>query len=115
MQARTTEVDDALPVGGCDECVTDIPLIRHGPIKDLGSGGDLRTLERYVLFEDVERRSHAAPGQAAAERIEPLHQLERFGPSLGISRSLLRVHPNAPVSSPRVSHTQVITSIALRQ
>ena len=34
----------------------------------------------HVLLEHVERRPHAASGQAAAEREEPLHELVRLGP-----------------------------------
>ena len=62
----------------------------NDPIEHLRSAGELGSLQRYVLLQHVERRPHAASGQAAAERKELPHELVRL-PSEGFS-----VHLTAP-------------------
>ena len=79
VQARMPKVNDAHPIGRGDVCVADVPLIGHRPVEHLCPARDLRPLEWHMLLEDIERRPHAASGQAPAEPEQPLHQLVRLG------------------------------------
>ena len=75
VQVRVREVDDPLPVGPGEPRFPDVPLPRQRPVVDLCPTRHFGALERDLLLDQVERLPDAVAGEAAADRIEPLHEL----------------------------------------
>ena len=79
VEVRLAEVDDAPAVCGGDVSVPDIPLVRDGPVEDLGAAGHLVDLERNPCSNFSQVLADSLTCDAATEgkdaRSELLHAL----------------------------------------
>jgi hypothetical protein len=73
VEVRLLEIDDAAPVLG-DIRVGDVPLVRNGPIKDLGAARHLIEIERYPTSHSSQRFSDPVARDAATDREELAHK-----------------------------------------
>src|SRR5690348_1709945 len=76
MQVVLCKVDDPGAVETGDIGLPDVPFRRHLPIEHLGPAGDLLDLEGGVLLQDPKGLPDSVPGDASANRVQPLDQGE---------------------------------------
>ena len=74
MQVVAAEIDDPLAAGILHIGVADVPFARHRPVEHRGAAGDFVHIERDLLLQARQRLAKAVAGDAAADRVELLHQ-----------------------------------------
>src|SRR4026207_1487080 len=78
MQIRLVEIDDPSAVGISNVRVADVPLARHSPVEDLGSGRHIADLQRDPLTDAAQRFSQPIASDASADWIKIDDELVHF-------------------------------------
>ena len=105
MQVGLTEIDEALATRVFDEGVTDIPLLRYGPIQYRRTARYLMELERNPLGNSLQSRAHAMARNATAERKQLCHKAVHGRAAFrGQRHQIVRVrHHNSPTATVELS------------
>jgi len=70
MQIGFIEIYDTFAFCILDICISDVPLLRYGPVKDRGSGRYLMYCQWDVILEKLQGLSYPITSNAAAKRIQ---------------------------------------------
>src|SRR6266545_5787345 len=107
VQVVVAEVDHAATARVLDEGAPDVPLLRDGPIEDLGACRDVMELERDPLADPIEGLPYPIPRDAPADVKELFHEPEHLGPEFAsieaprqIAHTLNRSGPMGHLLSP---------------
>src|SRR5262249_48730815 len=70
VESVGSEIDDPLPAGVRNVRVTDVPLVRHGPVQNSRSAGDFADLERQYALQNAKRLADTVSRNAPTDRKE---------------------------------------------
>jgi hypothetical protein len=78
MQIALVKIDHTLAGGVFDVGIPDVPFLRDGPVKDLGTGWDLSQLKRHCLLEKTKALPNAVSSDASTDGIKGLDERIRL-------------------------------------
>ena len=95
MEIAFLEVNNSFSTGILDVRVSDVPLLRYGPIEDARTGRHFTGMKIDMPLKDAKSLPESIPRDAPADRIQSLHELVHFcSKSFGvkISPEFTQVH-----------------------